>query len=52
VTKRKLRIWGLFYLGKEIDRLDGDGVGVAMSKKEAEKAFVLPNSVYVDEIQQ
>jgi len=52
MSKRKRRIWGLFYLGEEIDRFDGDGDGTPMSKKEAEKAFMLDTSIYVNEIKE
>jgi hypothetical protein len=50
MTKRKPRIWGLFYLGDEIDRFDGNGQGVIFSKKEAEKAFMLDVTLEVKEI--
>lgn len=50
MAKRKRHIWGLFYLGEEIDRFDGMGDGVPWSKKEAIKRFMLDNVLEVKEI--
>jgi len=47
---RKLRIWGLFYLGEEIDRFDGMGDGVPWSKNEATKRFMLDTALDVREV--
>jgi hypothetical protein len=44
------KIWGLFYLGEEIDRFDGNGIGVPWSKKEATKKFMLDITITVKEI--
>ena len=50
MAKRKRRIWGLFYLGEEIDRFDGMGDGVPWSKKEATKRFMLDTALDVKEV--
>jgi hypothetical protein len=50
MAKRKRHIWGLFYLGEEIDRFDGMGDGVPWSKNEATKRFMLDNVLEVKEI--
>jgi hypothetical protein len=52
MAKRKRRIWGLFYLGDEIDRFDGNGDGVAWGKAEATKRFMLDTVIEVKEIKE
>jgi hypothetical protein len=52
MTKPK-KIWGLFYLGEEIDRFDGAvGEGVPWTKAEATKKFMLDCAIEVKEIKE